>query len=62
VTGSFREHSVSMADPADGDVGAIEFRFWLPLVEAFRTLLISLDADMLALIDGREIPFDYSPA
>jgi hypothetical protein len=33
---------------------------WLPLVEAFRTLLILLDADMLALMDGCEIAFEQS--
>ena len=35
-----------------------EFRTWLPLVEAFRALLLSPDSDMLALLEGRGIGFD----
>jgi hypothetical protein len=39
--------------------GAICSRRWLPLVEAFRTLLTSPDFEMLALPDDRGIAFDF---
>jgi hypothetical protein len=36
----------------------IKIRIWRPMVEAFLTLLISLDAEMLVLLSGRGTAFD----
>jgi hypothetical protein len=37
--------------------GRFQFEKWLPLVEAFRTLLISPDGDLIALLNAGEQAF-----